>query len=84
MIGAFFSRLMIAIIRLYQYSLSPLVGFHCRYHPTCSVYAVDAIKTHGPVYGGFLACKRMLRCHPWGGYGEDPVPPKKETIKDAP
>jgi uncharacterized protein len=65
---------LIAPIRLYQWTLSPLVGFNCRYAPSCSAYAVEAIATHGAVRGLWLGFKRILRCHPWGGSGYDPVP----------
>jgi putative membrane protein insertion efficiency factor len=65
---------LIALIRLYQWTLSPLVGFNCRYAPSCSAYAIEAITTHGAVRGLWLGCKRILRCHPWGGSGYDPVP----------
>ena len=61
-------------IRLYQWTLSPLLGVNCRYAPSCSAYAVEAITTHGPVKGLWLAARRMARCHPWGGSGYDPVP----------
>ena len=59
---------------LYKKSLSPLLGPRCRYVPTCSQYALEAIKKHGPWKGGFLALKRFFSCHPWGGDGYDPVP----------
>lgn len=65
---------LIAPIRLYQWTLSPLVGFNCRYAPSCSAYAIEAIATHGPVRGLWLGFKRILRCHPWSGSGYDPVP----------
>ena len=65
---------LIAPIRLYQWTLSPLVGFNCRYAPSCSAYAIEAIATHGPVRGLWLGFRRILRCHPWGGSGYDPVP----------
>jgi len=65
---------LIAPIRLYQWTLSPLVGFNCRYAPSCSAYAIEAIATYGPVRGLWLGLKRILRCHPWGGSGYDPVP----------
>lgn len=61
-------------IRFYQYCISPLLPPTCRFTPTCSQYAVDALKKHGPVYGLWLTAKRLLRCHPWGGSGYDPVP----------
>ncbi len=61
-------------IRLYQWTISPLLGVNCRYAPSCSAYAMEAIETHGVLRGGRLAVKRFLRCHPWGGSGYDPVP----------
>ncbi|WDF54156.1 membrane protein insertion efficiency factor YidD [Mucilaginibacter sp. KACC 22063] len=64
----------IAIIRLYQYLLSPILGASCRYTPTCSQYGIEAIKKHGAFKGGWLTLKRIGRCHPWGGHGHDPVP----------
>ena len=65
---------LIAPIRLYQWTLSPLLGLNCRYAPTCSAYAIEAIATHGALRGLWLGFKRILRCHPWGGSGYDPVP----------
>lgn len=67
--------LLLLCIRAYQLLLSPLVGQHCRFYPSCSNYAVDAINTHGAIKGGFLTLKRLLRCHPWHEGGADPVPP---------
>ncbi len=68
------SKGMIALIRFYQNAISPHLGQACRYTPTCSVYAVDAIRKHGPLRGGWMALKRILSCNPWGGHGYDPVP----------
>ncbi|MEO8463848.1 MAG: membrane protein insertion efficiency factor YidD [Gammaproteobacteria bacterium] len=68
-------RLLIGSIRLYQLVLSPWLGRVCRYEPTCSVYAAEAIQTFGARRGAWLAAKRIGRCHPWGGAGYDPVPP---------
>lgn len=68
------SWLFIGLIKFYQYSISPLTQPSCRYTPTCSQYALEAIKKHGPLKGGWLALKRLLSCHPWGGHGYDPVP----------
>jgi len=62
-------------IRLYQLLVSPLLGPRCRYWPSCSEYAAQAIHEHGPSRGLWLAVRRLLRCHPWGGSGVDPVPP---------
>ena len=65
----------IALIRLYQVTLGPLMGGNCRFEPSCSFYAIDAYRTHGPIRGTWLAARRILRCHPFGGSGHDPVPP---------
>ncbi len=61
-------------IRFYQRFISPLTPPACRFTPTCSQYAVEAIRKYGPLKGGWLALKRICRCHPWGGSGYDPVP----------
>jgi putative membrane protein insertion efficiency factor len=65
------------LIRLYKIFLSPLLPPSCRYLPTCSDYAAEAIATHGALGGSWLAAKRLLRCHPWGGSGYDPVPMRR-------
>lgn len=76
-----FSRIaggiLIGLIRVYQYTLSPLTGASCRYTPSCSHYGLEAIRVHGPIRGGWLTIKRIGRCNPWGGHGHDPVPEKK-------
>ena len=64
----------VKLIRLYQITLSPYMGRQCRYTPTCSNYALEALQKHGLLRGGWLAFKRILRCAPWGGSGYDPVP----------
>jgi putative membrane protein insertion efficiency factor len=64
----------IVLIRFYQYVISPILGPKCRYTPTCSHYALEALQKHGPVKGLWLAIKRISSCHPWGGHGHDPVP----------
>lgn len=62
-------------IYLYRYGISPMIGPRCRFQPTCSEYALEALERHGPVKGVWLALRRILRCHPWGGAGGfDPVP----------
>ena len=66
--------LLIAGIRIYQIVLSPHIGPACRYEPSCSAYASEAIGRHGALRGGRLAVARIARCHPWGGFGYDPVP----------
>ncbi len=68
------SGLLLILIRSYQLFLSPVLGANCRYAPTCSAYAQEAIRLHGPFRGGWLAARRIGRCHPWGGMGYDPVP----------
>ena len=65
-------------VYIYKYGISPLTPGSCRHYPTCSEYAVQAVKIHGPFKGLWLATKRISKCHPWGTYGNDPVPPKKE------
>lgn len=65
---------LILLIRIYQWVISPVIGPKCRYQPTCSHYAVEALKKHGPFKGFWLAIRRIARCHPWGGSGWDPVP----------
>ena len=62
------------LIRAYQLLLSPMLGASCRFTPTCSQYAIEAIRKYGALKGGWLAVKRIARCHPWGGHGHDPVP----------
>jgi hypothetical protein len=64
----------IALIKIYQWVISPLIGPKCRFTPTCSQYAVIALKKYGIFKGGWLTIKRISRCHPWGGHGYDPVP----------
>lgn len=66
--------IMLGAIRLYQLTLSPWVGRECRFLPTCSAYAMEAIDRFGPLRGGYLAFMRLMRCHPFGGRGYDPVP----------
>ena len=68
------SRILIAVIRVYQLAVAPMLPASCRFTPTCSVYASQAIAKHGAWRGSRLALRRLLRCHPWGGQGADPVP----------
>ncbi len=65
---------LIGLVYLYRFTLSPFIGMHCRYQPTCSAYALEALKTHGAFRGTVLTVRRIGRCHPWGGSGYDPVP----------
>jgi putative membrane protein insertion efficiency factor len=62
-------------VLMYRYGISPLIPPRCRYVPTCSEYAIEALDIHGPAKGSLLAAGRICRCHPWGGSGYDPVPP---------
>lgn len=66
------------LIKVYQTAISPFTPATCRYHPTCSHYAKEALEVHGFFKGGGLAIKRIFSCHPWGGKGFDPVPPKED------
>ena len=65
-------------VHLYRATLSPYVGHNCRYQPTCSVYALEALARHGGLKGAWLAMRRIGRCHPWGGAGWDPVPDRED------
>ena len=67
-------RLLILIARGWQLGPSRVLQPSCRYMPSCSAYAIEALERHGAIKGGWLAAKRLLRCHPWGGHGYDPVP----------
>ena len=69
-----FVLILIIPIKAYQILISPLLGPSCRFTPTCSQYAVEAIQKYGPLKGSWLAFKRIIKCHPWGGCGHDPVP----------
>ena len=73
-----FSRVLawplIGLVKLYRLAISPWLGMNCRFQPTCSEYAIEALRTHGVFKGAWLAARRIGRCHPWGGSGYDPVP----------
>lgn len=66
--------LLTVVIKAYQYAISPLLGAHCRFHPSCSTYALEALERHGVLSGGWLVVRRLARCHPWSPGGYDPVP----------
>ncbi|QEQ98340.1 membrane protein insertion efficiency factor YidD [Neptunomonas concharum] len=83
-INSLLRRLLLGLIRFYQYIISPLMGSNCRFYPSCSHYMFEAIETHGIFKGVWLGTKRLLKCHPWHEGGIDPVPPacgchEKET-----
>lgn len=63
-----------ALVRFYRLAVSPLLPNACRYTPSCSAYALEALSRHGALRGGWLAARRLARCHPWAGFGYDPVP----------
>jgi putative membrane protein insertion efficiency factor len=73
------ARLAILLVRAYQLLLSPFLGGACRFVPSCSTYAIEAIATHGAVRGGWLSIRRVGRCHPFAQAGLDPVPPVRES-----
>jgi len=70
-------------VRAYRLVLSPWVGHSCRYQPTCSAYALDALERHGAIRGSWLTLRRIGRCHPWGGSGYDPVPSRSGSPTDT-
>lgn len=78
-------RVLVVLIGGYRYLISPMLGNHCRYHPTCSAYAQEAIEIHGAGRGSWMALRRLLRCHPFHAGGFDPVPPAHkahEAVRD--
>ncbi len=72
------ARILSLPVKAYRLIFSPWVGHNCRYQPTCSAYALEALEKHGAFKGGWLAARRILRCHPWGKSGYDPVPARKD------
>ncbi|MCG2586621.1 membrane protein insertion efficiency factor YidD [Massilia sp. TS11] len=69
-------HLLVRLLRLYQLLLSPMLGQNCRFYPSCSTYAIEALQTHGAAKGSWLAVRRVCRCHPWSAGGLDLVPPR--------
>ncbi|HRI35479.1 MAG: membrane protein insertion efficiency factor YidD [Saprospiraceae bacterium] len=73
-----FNYIIIFPIRVYQIFISPILGKNCRFNPTCSNYMIQAVNEWGIFYGVFLGIRRITKCHPWGGSGDDPIPKKKK------
>lgn len=71
-------KILILFIGIYRYAISPFLGNNCRFHPSCSCYAHEAIERYGALHGGWMALRRLGRCHPWHEGGFDPVPEKKD------
>ena len=71
------TRVLVALLRAYRFAISPLYGEVCRYYPSCSAYALEAVTAHGSLRGSWLAVRRIARCHPWAAGGLDPVPPAR-------
>ena len=78
------SQPLLALVWFYSTLISPLLGTNCRFEPSCSQYAREALLQHGAWRGSYLACRRILRCHPWGGNGYDPVPDSDTAADDDP
>ena len=74
----------ILAVRAYQVTLGPVLGGRCRFEPSCSRYSLEAYRLHGPLKGSWLTARRVLRCHPLGGHGYDPVPLPKDFVGPAP
>jgi putative membrane protein insertion efficiency factor len=78
------NRLLVWLLRGYQLLVSPMLGPSCRFYPTCSNYAIEAVKLHGAARGGWMAVRRVCRCHPWNDGGNDPVPGSPAVDKHSP
>lgn len=86
LLGRVLGMAMVGLVRLYQLTISPLLGPRCRYWPSCSHYTVEAVQVHGPLRGGWLAARRIVRCHPGSDGGIDPVPggPSERLCREDP
>jgi putative membrane protein insertion efficiency factor len=82
-LGKFLAKPLLGLVWLYRHTISPLLGMPCRFQPTCSEYATEALQTHGAFKGGWLVLRRIGRCHPWGGSGYDPVPEAKQDSDES-
>jgi uncharacterized protein len=74
--SALVTSVLVGLVRLWQWTFSAIMPPSCRFQPSCSAYAVEALRIHGPLKGVWLTVRRLGRCHPWGGHGYDPVPPR--------
>ena len=74
-------KFLVLLLRFYRLSLSSFLGYNCRFYPSCSQYAIEAIECHGALWGTWLALRRILRCHPWHPGGVDPVPKVTEKAR---
>jgi len=81
--GEAVGKILIGLIQAYKFFLSPWVGQHCRFQPTCSTYTMDAISRYGALKGSWLGLRRLSRCHPWSAGGVDPVPELKTKNQDG-
>ena len=81
-LGRWLARPLLGAVWLYRRGVSPFLGLNCRFVPSCSEYAAEALREHGGVKGSWLALRRIGRCHPWGGSGYDPVPPARRGSDD--
>jgi putative membrane protein insertion efficiency factor len=77
------NKLLVGLLRAYQLLLSPMLGQNCRFYPTCSNYAIEAVRVHGAGRGSLLAARRVCKCHPWNEGGVDLVPPASESHSTA-
>ncbi|MGH8195357.1 MAG: membrane protein insertion efficiency factor YidD [Woeseiaceae bacterium] len=82
-LGRLLAQPLLGVVWIYRRTFSPLLGVNCRFAPTCSEYAAQALREYGGIAGGWLAAKRICRCHPWGGSGYDPVPERRIDRDDA-
>jgi len=81
-LGRLLALPLVLLVRIYSYVISPLLGSNCRYDPTCSAYAIEALQKYGAFRGTALAARRIARCHPWGGSGYDPLPGEESGEDD--
>ena len=83
LLGRLFAWPLLGLVALYRVAISPWLGNNCRFEPSCSAYAMEALKVHGAFRGTMLTAQRIARCHPWGGFGYDPVPEKEQDPVDS-